>query len=68
MLGAHYLENVWRYSLDYNRAPMGNGIWGICLSSQLFCSYSGYELLEIVLINSLLPYNYSEMNEGMEHE
>jgi len=23
------LENGWRYSLGYNRAPIGNGIWGI---------------------------------------
>jgi len=25
----HYLENGWRYSLGYNRAPIGNDIWGI---------------------------------------
>jgi len=29
MFGAHYLENDWRYSLGYNRIPIGNGIWGI---------------------------------------
>jgi len=31
MSGAHYLENGWRYSVGYNRAPIGNGIglWGI---------------------------------------
>ena len=29
MFGAHYLENGWRYSLGYNRAPVGNGTWGI---------------------------------------
>jgi len=25
----HYLKNGWRYRLGYNRAPTGNGIWGI---------------------------------------
>ena len=29
MFGAHYLKNGWRYRLGYNRAPVGNGIWGI---------------------------------------
>jgi len=27
MFEAHYLENGWRYSLGYNRTPIGNGIW-----------------------------------------
>ena len=29
MFGANYLENSWRYRLGHNRAPIGNGIWGI---------------------------------------
>ena len=29
MFGVHYLENGWRYSLGYNRTPIGNGVWGI---------------------------------------
>jgi len=29
MCRAHYLENGWRYRLDYNRTPIGNGTWGI---------------------------------------
>jgi len=29
MFGAEYLENVWRYRLSYNGAPIGNGTWGI---------------------------------------
>ena len=28
MYGAEYLENVWRYRLGYNGAPVGNGTWG----------------------------------------
>jgi len=27
--GANYLENGWRDSVTYNRAPIGNGTWGI---------------------------------------
>jgi len=29
MFGAHYLKNGWRYRLGYNKAPIGNGTWGI---------------------------------------
>ena len=29
MFGGHYLENGWRYSLGFNRAPIGNNVWGI---------------------------------------
>ena len=29
MKNAHYLENGWRQRLGYNRAPLGNGTWGI---------------------------------------
>ena len=29
MFVSHFLENGWRYSLGYNRAPIGNGMWGI---------------------------------------
>jgi len=29
MFGAEYLENVWRYELSYNGAPIGNNTWGI---------------------------------------
>jgi len=29
MYGAEYLENVWRYRLGNNGAPIGNGTWGI---------------------------------------
>jgi len=29
MFGGHYLENGWRYSFGYIRAPIGNGICGI---------------------------------------
>jgi len=28
MYGDEYLENVWRYRLGYNGAPVGNGTWG----------------------------------------
>jgi len=29
MFKTSYLENGWRYRLCYNRAPIGNGVWGI---------------------------------------
>jgi len=28
-VGAHYLENGWRYRLGYKGAPIGNGTWSI---------------------------------------
>jgi len=40
MFGGHFLENGWRYSLGYNRAPIGNGIWGIKWSHDRWCQWS----------------------------
>jgi len=47
MFWTHYLENGWRYRLDYNGAPIGNGTCGIKWSCDDVTILSHYMLFPI---------------------